>query len=134
MKLVQPERLLDSLTESYRRPRELQEVNLKARLGEELLTKLKEEAMRARARIADFSGTCSAPRSEPSRCRTRRAGSPPWPPGPPDQRSSTGGMSCGSAPGQVNLTPGAQTTGNQSYNWKEPGDRSGPLTRQSPPR
>jgi hypothetical protein len=65
VKLVQPERLLDSLTESYRRPRELQEVNLKAKLGEELLTKLREEAMRARARIAGYEPARYAIAPEP---------------------------------------------------------------------
>ncbi len=54
VKLIQPERLLDSLAERYRQPTELQEVNLKAKLDTELFAKLLREAKRSRARIAGY--------------------------------------------------------------------------------
>lgn len=54
VKLIQPERLLDSLTESYNPPDTIQEASLKARPGSAILEQLLKEAKRARASIAGF--------------------------------------------------------------------------------
>lgn len=52
VRLIQPERLLDSLVESYRRPEAVQEVSLKANLGPDLFAKLMGKARGANACIA----------------------------------------------------------------------------------
>lgn len=57
VRLIQPERLLDSLVESYRRPVAVQEVNLKANLGLDLFADLLGKARGATARIAGYDPT-----------------------------------------------------------------------------
>ncbi|TVP55377.1 MAG: hypothetical protein EA351_10880 [Gemmatimonadales bacterium] len=54
VRLIQPERLLDSLAESYRPPKALKEETLKAKLDEKLFTKLLRESKRSGARIAGY--------------------------------------------------------------------------------
>lgn len=54
VRLIQPDRLLDSLVDSYRPPIVLQEVNLKADLGPGLFASLMSRAEAARARIAGY--------------------------------------------------------------------------------
>jgi hypothetical protein len=57
LRLIQPERLLDSLADAYRRPRAVQEANLKANLGPELFANLVREAKADTARIAGYDPT-----------------------------------------------------------------------------
>jgi hypothetical protein len=54
VKLLQPEKLLDSLAENYLRPDTVQEVNLKADLEPDLFESLMRQATTARARIVGF--------------------------------------------------------------------------------
>lgn len=54
VRLIQPEKLLDSLVDSYRRPITVQEVNLKADLGPDLFATLLRKAKAAKARIAGY--------------------------------------------------------------------------------
>jgi len=54
VRLIQPERLLDSLVDNYRRPNAIQEANLKAELGPDLFATLMSKAGAARARIAGY--------------------------------------------------------------------------------
>lgn len=57
VKLIQPEKLLDSLVDSYRQPNTVQEVSLKAHLGPDLFATLLRKAKAARARIAGYDPT-----------------------------------------------------------------------------
>jgi hypothetical protein len=57
LRLIQPERLLDSLADAYRRPRTVQEAKLKANLGLELFANLMREAKAGKARIAGYDPT-----------------------------------------------------------------------------
>ena len=54
VRLIQPERLLDSLVDGYRRPDAIQEVSLKAELGPDLFATLMSKARAAKARIAGY--------------------------------------------------------------------------------
>jgi hypothetical protein len=54
VKLIQPERLLDSLVDGYRRPDAIQEANLKADVGPALFASLMNKARAAKARIAGY--------------------------------------------------------------------------------
>lgn len=54
VRLVQPERLLDSLVDSYRRPDAVREVDLKVGLGPDLFVTLMKRAGVAKARIAGY--------------------------------------------------------------------------------
>jgi hypothetical protein len=54
VRLIQPEKLLDSLVDNYRRPNEVQEVNLKADVGPDLFAALMSKARTAKALIAGY--------------------------------------------------------------------------------
>lgn len=54
VRLIQPERLLDSLVESYRRPIAVQELNVKAAVGPDLLAELMALAQGSGARIVGY--------------------------------------------------------------------------------
>lgn len=55
VRLVQPERLLDSLEKDYRQPDVLQEVNLQADLGPDLLAAIVTRARAAKAAVAGYA-------------------------------------------------------------------------------